>query len=73
MRATACCVGPLEVVEGRAEFLHLPTVNLDCNQLFFEHIRSSDLEAHHVVIADQAGLHLREGDDHVVLSLTGRP
>ena len=54
--------GALEVVEGRAEFLHLPTVNPDCNQLFLEHLRSSDPQAHHVVIADQAGFHLREGD-----------
>ena len=54
--------GALEVVEGRAEFLHLPTVNLDCNQLFLEHLRSSDPQAHHVVIADQAGFHLRERD-----------
>lgn len=54
--------GALEVVEGRAEFLHLPTVNRDCNQLFLEHLRSSDPQAHHVVIADQAGFHLREGD-----------
>jgi transposase len=54
--------GALEVVEGRAEFLHLPTVNPDCNQLFLEHLRSSDTQAHHVVIADQAGFHLREGD-----------
>ena len=57
--------GALEVVEGRAEFLHLPTVNLDCNQLFLEHIRSSDPDAHHVVIADQAGFHLREGDERL--------
>jgi hypothetical protein len=50
------------VVEGRAEFLHLQTVNLECNQLFLKHLRSSDPEAHHVVIADQAGFHLREGN-----------
>jgi transposase len=54
--------GALEVVEGRAEFLHLPTVNLDCNRLFLEPLRSSDPEAHHVVIADQAGFHFGEGD-----------
>ena len=50
------------MVEGQAEFLHLPTVNLDCNQLFLEHLRSSDPQAEHVVIADQAGFHLRPGD-----------
>ena len=54
--------GPLEVVECRAEFLHLPTVNLDCNALFLEHLCSSDPGAEHVVIADQAGFHLRPGD-----------
>ena len=48
--------------EGRAEFLHLPTVNLDCNALFLEHLRSSDPGAEHVVIAVQAGFHLRPGD-----------
>jgi len=52
----------LEVVEGRTEFLHLPTVNLDCNQLFLEYLRSSHPQAHHVVIADQADFHLSEGD-----------
>ena len=36
-------------------------MNLDCNQLFLEHLRSSDPEAHHVVIAAQAGFHLRKG------------
>lgn len=54
--------GALEVVEGRAEFLHLPTVNLECTRLFLEHLRASDPGAHHVVIADQAGFHFRAGD-----------
>jgi len=57
--------GALEVVEGHAEFLHLPTVNLDCNQRCLEHLRSSDPQAHHVVIAHQAGFHLREGDERL--------
>jgi hypothetical protein len=54
--------GALEVVEGRAEFLHLPTVDLECNRLFLDHLRASDPQARHVVIADQAGFHLRAGD-----------
>jgi transposase len=54
--------GALEVVEGHAEFLHLPTVDLDCNRLLLEHLRASDPGAQHVVIADQAGFHLRPGD-----------
>jgi len=57
--------GALEVVEGRAEFLHLPTVNLDCNRLFLEHLAASDPDAEHVVIADQAGFHLRPGDERL--------
>jgi hypothetical protein len=52
-------------VKGGAEFLHLPTVNPDCNQLFLEHLRASDPKAHHVVIADQACFHLREGDERL--------
>ncbi len=54
--------GALEVVQGQAEFLHLPTVNLECNRLFLQHLKESDPTAHHVVIADQAGFHLRAGD-----------
>ena len=54
--------GAMEVVEGRAEFLHLPTVDLECNALFLAHLRSSDPGAEHVVIADQTGFHLRPGD-----------
>lgn len=54
--------GALEVVEGRAEFMHLPTVDLNCNELFLSHLASTDPEAVHVVIADQAGFHLRDGD-----------
>lgn len=57
--------GALDVVEGRAEFLHLPTVNLECHALFLEHLRASDPQAQHVVIADQAGFHLRPGDSRL--------
>lgn len=54
-----------EVIDGRAEFLHLPTVNLDWNQRFLEHLRSSHSEAHHVVIADQAGFHFKAGAERL--------
>jgi hypothetical protein len=37
-------------------------VDLDCNRLFLEHLRASDPGAQHLVIADQAGFHLRPGD-----------
>jgi transposase len=54
--------GSLEVTQGEAHFLHLPTVNLECDALYLEHLAASDTKAVHVVIRDQAGFHLRDGD-----------
>lgn len=54
--------GALEVVEGQAHFLHLPTVNLECDALYLEHLAATDAQAVHVVIRDQAGFHLRDLD-----------
>jgi transposase len=54
--------GALEVVEGHAEFMFLPTVNLGMSELFLRQIAASDPEAEHVVIWDQAGFHHRPGD-----------
>ena len=54
--------GSLEVTEGQAHFLHLPTVNLGCDALYLEDLAASDPEAVHVVIRDNAGFHLRDGD-----------
>jgi transposase len=54
--------GAFDLVEGRAEFLHLPTVDLEFNALFLDHFRATDPEARHMVIADQAGFHLRPGN-----------
>jgi len=57
--------GSLEVTEGAAHFLHLPTVNLECDALYLAHLAQSDPEAVHVVIRDQAGFHLRDGDERL--------
>jgi hypothetical protein len=57
--------GALEEVEGAAVFAHLPTVSLECNDLFLREIIKMDPDAQHVVIADQAGFHLRPGDERV--------
>jgi transposase len=57
--------GSMEVTDGDAHFLHLPTVNLDCDALYLEHLAASDPEAVHVVIRDQAGFHLRDGDERL--------
>ena len=54
--------GSLEVTAGQAHFVHLPTVNLDCDALYLENLAASDPEAVHVVIRDNAGFHLRDGD-----------
>jgi transposase len=54
--------GSLEVSEGHAHFLHLPTVNLDCDAMYLEDLAQSDTQAVHVVIRDQAGFHLRDLD-----------
>jgi hypothetical protein len=37
-----CLYAALDVVERHAEFLHLPTVDLDCNRLLLDHLRPGD-------------------------------
>ena len=54
--------GAVEVTQGKAEFLLMPTVNLDCHKTFLTQLAASDPTAHHVVIQDQAGFHYRCGD-----------
>lgn len=46
---------------GQAEALLLPTVSLECSQLFLEQIAASDPQAEHIVIWDQAGFHQKTG------------
>jgi hypothetical protein len=57
--------GSLEVTGGEAHFAHLPTVNLDCDALYLKELAASDPEAVHVVIRDNAGFHLRDGDERL--------
>ena len=57
--------GSLEVTQGEAHFLHLPTVNLECDALYLEDLAACDPEAVHVVIRDNAGFHLRDGDERM--------
>jgi transposase len=54
--------GALEVTQGEAHFCQIGTVNLDCDRLYLQNLASSDPQAVHVVIRDQAGFHLRDGD-----------
>ncbi len=48
----------LEVDGNQAQILCLPRVDLGMSRLFLEHLASSDPQAEHVVIEDQAGFHL---------------
>lgn len=57
--------GSLEVTQGQAHFAHLPTVNLGCDALYLEDLAASDPESVHVVIRDNAGFHLRDGDSRL--------
>lgn len=54
--------GSLSVTDGQAHFLQLPQVNLDCDRIYLEDLAATDPLAVHVVIRDQAGFHLRDGD-----------
>jgi transposase len=54
--------GSLDIVGGRAHFCQIPKVNLDCDRLYLENLAATDPEVIHVVIRDQAGFHLRDGD-----------
>lgn len=54
--------GSLDVVGGQAHFCQMPKVNLDCDALYLANLAATDPEAVHVVIRDQAGFHLRDGD-----------
>ena len=56
----------LEVDGGhRSELLFTPTVNQDVHALFLEQIGRLEPEALHVVIADNAGYHFKEGDGRI--------
>lgn len=54
--------GALSVTGGEAHFAHLPGVSLQWDQCYLQSLAASDREAIHVLIRDQAGFHLRDGD-----------
>ena len=47
---------------GDAHFAHLPGVSLDWDAGYLQDLAASDPEAIHVLLRDQAGFHLRDGD-----------
>ena len=54
--------GALGVSGGDTHFAHIPGVNLEWDQSYLESLAANDPQAIHVVIRDQAGFHLRDGD-----------
>ena len=54
--------GSLGVVGGQAHFAHLPGVSLKRDRSYLKNLAASDPEAIHVLVRDQAGFHLRDGD-----------
>lgn len=54
--------GAMEVVDGEAHFAQISGVNLEWDQWYLENLAASDPGAIHVLIRDQAGFHLRDGD-----------
>lgn len=54
--------GALEVTRGEAHFCQMGSVSLECDRLYLENLAASDPECVHVLIRDQAGFHIRDGD-----------
>ena len=54
--------GALSVSGGEAHFAHLPGVSLEWDAGYLRDLAASDGHATHVVLRDQAGFHLRDGD-----------
>ena len=54
--------GALGAVGGEAHFAHLPGVSLEWDRSYLEDLAAGDPEAIHVLLRDQAGFHLRDGD-----------
>ena len=51
--------------EHRSKLLFTPSIDQDIHAMFLKQISESDHESLHVVIADQAGFHVKEDDPRV--------
>jgi len=54
--------GALDVVGGQAHFCQIPSVSQDWDRIYLENLAATDAQLIHVIIRDQAGFHLRDGD-----------
>jgi hypothetical protein len=50
------------VIGGQAHFCQIPSVNQGWDAIYLENLAATAPDAIHVVIRDQAGFHLRDGD-----------
>jgi transposase len=57
--------GALSVVGGEAHFAHIPSVSLEWDRSYLQDLAESDPDAVHVLLRDQAGFHLRDGDERL--------
>lgn len=57
--------GALSAIGGQAHFAHLPGVSLEWDRAYLEDLAASDPAAIHVLVRDQAGFHLRDGDSRL--------
>lgn len=55
--------------DNRMELLFTPSVDQDTHALFLRQIGDTDPQARHIIIADQAGFHLKPGDARVPANL----
>lgn len=54
--------GSVDLVSGQAHFCQIPAVNQQWDRTYLQDLADTDTGAIHVVIRDQAGFHLRDGD-----------
>lgn len=57
--------GGLEICGNKAEFLHTDGVSQEATVMFYKQLAESDPESTHIVIADGAGFHIKEGDERL--------
>jgi transposase len=57
--------GSLDAISGQAHFCQIPAVNQQWDRVYLEDLAATDTTAVHVIIRDQAGFHLRDGDERL--------
>ncbi len=50
------------MISGEAHFCQFPSINLEWDHAYLKDLTKTNSEAIHILIRDQAGFHLRDGD-----------